>query len=75
MERENPSFHDAFTHQIATRYAFIHQIWNFYLKEYKKFAPGTIILKTSSEVKVNVTEIRKWYVTLGHPRMHLHTKF
>ena len=45
MERDNPSFQDAFTHQIATRDAFTHQIWNFYLKEYKRCAPDTIILK------------------------------
>ena len=73
MERDNPSFQDAFTHQIATKHAFTHQIWNFYLKEYKRCAPDTIILKTRSEVKVTVT--RKWYVTLRHPRMHLHTNF
>ena len=58
---------------LATRDAFTHQIWNFYLKEYKRCAPDTIILKTRSEVKVTVT--RKWYVTLPHHRMHLHTKF
>ena len=54
---------------------FTHQIWNFYLKENKRCAPDTctIILKTRSEVKVTVT--RKWYVTLRHPRMHLHTNF
>ena len=33
----------------------------------------TIILKTRSEVEVNVTQ--KWFVTLRHPKMHLHTKF
>ena len=42
MERDNPPFQDAFTHQI----------WNFYLKEYKRCAPDTIILKTRSNVKV-----------------------
>ena len=73
MERDNPSFQDAFPHQIATRDAFTHQIWNFYLKEYKRCAPDTIILKTRSEVNGTVT--RKWHVTLRHPRMHLHTKF
>ena len=75
MEWDNPSFQDAFTHQIATRDEFTHQIWNFNLKEYKRFAPDTIILKTRSEVKVKVTVTRKWYVILCHPRMHLHTKF
>ena len=32
-----------------------HQIWNFCPKEYKKFAPDTIFLKTRSEVNVTVT--------------------
>ena len=32
-----------------------HQIWNSYLKEYKRYALDTIILKTRSEVKVTVT--------------------
>ena len=41
-------------------------------KEYKRYAPDTIILKTRSEVKVTVT--RKWHVTPSHPKMHLHTK-
>ena len=63
------------THQIATRDAFTHQTGNFYLKEYKRCATDTIILKTRSEVKVTVTISRKWYVTLCHHRMHLHTKF
>ena len=33
----------------------IHTIWNSYLKEYKKYALNTKILKTRSEVKVTVT--------------------
>ena len=53
--------------------AYTNQIWNSYLKEYKRYAQDTIILKTRSEVKVTVT--RKWYVTLCHHKMHLHTKF
>ena len=65
MEQDDPTFQDAFTHQI----------WNFYLKEYKRCAPDTIILKTRSEVKVRVTVTQKWYVTLRYPRMNLHTKF
>ena len=56
-----------------TQDASTHQIWNSYLKEYERYAPDTIILITMSEVKVTVT--RKWYVTLRHPKMHLHTKF
>ena len=75
MELDNLSFQDAFTHQIATRDAFTHQICNFYLKEYKRCAPDTILFKTRSEVKVKVIVTRKWYVALRHPRMHLHTKF
>ena len=59
-----------------------HQIWNSYLKEYRRYAPDkkrdgrtdiVITIKTKSEVKVTVT--RKWYATLGHPKMHPHTKF
>ena len=72
MKRDNSSFQDAFTQKIATRDALTQQIWNFYLKEYKRCAPDTSILKTRSKVKVTVT--RKWYVTLRHPRMHLHLK-
>ena len=36
--------------------AYSHQIWNSYLKEYKRYAPNTKILKTRSEVKVTVTQ-------------------
>ena len=35
----------------------------------------TIILKTRSEVKFNVTVTQLWYATLRHPKMHPHTKF
>ena len=38
MVSDTPPSHDAFTHQI----------WNSYLKEYKRYAPYTIILKTRS---------------------------
>ena len=58
---------------LLSKDAYTHQIWNSYFKEYKRYAPDTIILKTRSEVKVTVT--RKWYVTLRHPKMHVHTKF
>ena len=34
--------------------AYTYQIWNSYLKEYKRYATNTIILKTRSEVKVTV---------------------
>ena len=45
-----------------------HQIWSFYLKEYRRYAPDTkrdgrtdivITIKTTSEVKVKVTVTRK----------------
>ena len=38
-----------------------------------RYARDTIIIKTRSEVKGTVTP--KWYVTLGHPKMDIHTKF
>ena len=63
MVRDTSSSQDASTNQI----------WDSYLKEYKRYAPDTINLKTRSEVKVTVTQ--KWYVTPCHPKMHLHTKF
>ena len=59
-----------------------HQIWNSYLKEYRRNAPDkkrdgqtdiVITIKTRPEVKVTVTQ--NWYVTLRHPKMHPHTKF
>ena len=63
--------------------AYTHRIWNSYLKEYKRYAPNTIIIKTRSEVKVIVTgkvsgqghSDRKWYVTLRHLKINLNTKF
>ena len=63
MVHDTPLSQDASTHQI----------WNSLLKEYKRYARDTIILKTRSEVKVTVTQ--KWYVTPHHPKMHLQTKF
>ena len=59
-----------------------HQIWNSYLKEYRRYvldrkwdgwADIVITIKTKAEVKVTVT--RKWYAVLCHPKMHPHTKF
>ena len=35
-----------------------HQIWNSYLKEYRRYALDTQL----------------WYTALSHPKMHLHTK-
>ena len=45
MVSDTPQSQDAYTHQIC----------NSYLKEYKRYALNTIILKTRSEVKVTVT--------------------
>ena len=56
--------------------AFRHQIWNSYLKEYRRYAPDSMqILETRSEVKFKVTVTQLWYATLPHPKMHSHTKF
>ena len=56
--------------------AFTHKIWNFYLKEYRRYAPDTMqFLETWSEVKFKVTVTQLWYGTLRHPKMHPHTKF
>ena len=54
--------------------ASIHQIWNSYLKEYRRYVPDAMqILETRSKVKVTVTQGR--YTTLPHSKMHLQTKF
>ena len=75
MVRDTPPSQDASTHQI----------WNSYLKEYRRYAPDMKLdertdghcdkYKTKSEVKVMVKVTRKWYATLCHPKMHPHTKF
>ena len=74
MVRETPSSQDASTHKI----------WNSYLKEYRRYAPGTkrdggtdivMTIKTKSQVRVKVTVTRKFYGTLCHPKMYPHTKF
>ena len=54
--------------------AFTHQIWNSYLKEYRRYAPDSMqFQETRSEVKFKVTQ--SWYATLRHPKMHPRTKF
>ena len=66
MVCDTPSSQDAFTHQI----------WNSYLKEYRRYAPNSMqFLEIRSEVKFKVTVTQLWYVTLRHPKMHPHTKF
>ena len=50
-----PSSQDAFTHQI----------WNSYLKEYRRYATDSMqFLETRSEAKFKVTVTQLWYVTL-----------
>ena len=66
MIRDTPPSKDAFTHQI----------WNSYVKEYRKYAPDSKqFLETMSEVKVNVTGTQGWCATLCHLKMHPNTKF
>ena len=66
MKCDTPSSQDAFTHQIC----------NFYLKEYRRYAPDSMqFLETRSEVKFKVTVTQLWYATLRHLKMHPHTKF
>ena len=53
-----------------------HQIWNSYLKEYRRYAPDSMqFLETRSEVKLKVTVTQLLYGTLRHLKMHPHTKF
>ena len=61
---------------FSSQDAFTHQIWNSYLKEYRRYAPDSMrFLETRSEVKFKVTLTQLWYATLYHPKMPLHTKF
>ena len=56
--------------------AFTHQIWDSFLKEYRRYAPDSMqFLETRSEVKLKVTVTKLWNMTLCHPKMHPHTKF
>ena len=61
---------------LLSQDAFTHQIWNSYLKEYRRYAPDSMqFLETRSEVKFKVTVTQFWYATLCHPKIHAHTKF
>ena len=62
---------DALSSQDASTY----QIWDSYLKYYRRYAPDTIILKTRSDVKVKVSVTLKCYETLCYLNMHPRTKF
>ena len=64
MVCDTPSSQDAFTHQI----------WNSYLKEYRRYAPDSMqFLETRSEVKFKVKVAQLRYATLRHLKMHHHT--
>ena len=66
MVRDTPLSQDAFTHQI----------WNPYLKEYRRYAQDSKqFLETRSEVKVNVTGTHGLCATLCHLKMYPDTKF
>ena len=61
---------------LSSQDAFRHQIWNSYLKEYRRYAPDSMqFLEIRSEVKFKVTVTQLWYATLPHPKMHSQTKF
>ena len=60
--------------QFLFQYAFVNQIWNSYLNEYRRYAPDAMtILETMPEVEVTLS--KGWYATLRHPKMHPYTKF
>ena len=59
MVYDTPSSQDTFTHQI----------WNSYLKEYRRYAPDSMqSLETRSEVKFKVTVTQLWYASLRHTK-------
>ena len=53
--------------------SFTHQIWDSYLKLYRRYALDTIFLELRLGVKVAVT--RKHYTTLRDPKVYQHTKY
>ena len=59
----------------SSQYAFTQQIWNSYLKEYRRYAPDSMqFLETrSGQVQGQSYPIR--VCTLCHSKMHSHTKF
>ena len=66
MVCDTPPFQDALTKEI----------WNFYLKEYIRYAPDSMqFLETRSEVKFKVTVTQLWHGTLCHSKMHPHIKY
>ena len=61
---------------LSSQDAVTHQIWNSYLKEYRRYAQDSMqFLETRSEVKFKVIVTQLLYATLSSPKMHLQTKF
>ena len=60
---------------LSSQDASTYQIWDPYLKLYRRYAPDTIILKARSDVKVKATVTCTCYETLCYFNMHPHTKF
>ena len=61
---------------LSSQYVFTRQIWNYYLKENRRYASDSMqFLETGSEVKFKVTVTQLWYATLPHLKMHPPTKF
>ena len=61
---------------LSSQDAFTHQIWNSYLKEYRRYAPDSMqFLENRSEVKFRAIVTQLWYATLRHPKMHPHSEF
>ena len=56
---------------LHTQHASMHQIWDPYLKQYRRYAPDKLILETMS---VNVKVTPKRFDT-RNTKMHPHTKF
>ena len=61
---------------LSSQDALTQEIWNSYLKEYRRYAPDSMqFLETRSEVKFKVIVTQLWYVTLHHRKMHPQTNF
>ena len=56
--------------------AFTHQIWNSYLKEYRRYAPDSMpILESKSEVKIKVKETPRIVCDTASSKIYAHTRF
>ena len=53
---------------LPSQDAYTHQIWNSYLKEYRRYTPDSMqFLESRLVVKFKVTVTQLWYATLHHP--------